>query len=86
MTKSRKIPKTVLEAAEADDSLAELVAIRAILARAIDNPNALARDLPPLTRRLLEVGRDIDSRQAQAKDEYEGLRVVPDEAWNRKMI
>jgi hypothetical protein len=69
---------TILEAAEGGDSLAMLVALRRRLAKACDDERTAPRDLAALSRRLVEVDRDIKAREAQ--EEAEG---GPKEGGNR---
>jgi len=65
-------PKTVTEAA-ADGSTRELlVAMRARIAKAVEDPNTPARDLAALTKRLVEVVRDIEA--IDARDEQEATK------------
>ena len=74
-------PATLTEAAKAGDRLAELRAMRLILASACQNPNTAARDLASLTRRLIEVGRDVEELEALARQEGTGdEQPAPDEA------
>lgn len=61
--------KSVTEAAN-DGSMRELlVAMRARTAKAVEDPNTPARDLAALTRRLLEIARDIEAIDARVDDE-----------------
>lgn len=63
--------KTVSQAASRGTPRELLVAIRTRLALEVEDRNTPARDLAALTRRLLEVTRDIealDAREAEAED------------------
>ena len=60
---------TVSAAAAKGDRLAELRAMRKVLARVIDDKSTPARDLAALTRRLIEVSRDIESEEAKLKEQ-----------------
>lgn len=62
-------PATILDATENDDSLAMLIALRRRLARGCDDERTSPRDLAALSRRLVEVDRDIRSRKAQEEAE-----------------
>ena len=53
--------KTVTEAADKGTTRELLVAMRARIARAVEDPNTPARDLAALTKRLVEVVRDIEA-------------------------
>lgn len=62
-------PKTITQAAEKGTTRELLVAMRARIASAVENQNTPARDLAALTKRLVEVVRDIeaiDAREEQA--------------------
>jgi hypothetical protein len=74
-------PPTISEAARDGNRLAELRAMRLILARAVENPMTPARDLASLTRRLIEVGREVEELEAIARQEGDGdERPAPDAA------
>jgi hypothetical protein len=61
-------PKTVTQAAASGDTRDLLVAMRARIAVAVEDPNTPARDLAALTKRLSEVVRDIAAFDA-ARDQ-----------------
>lgn len=65
----RRKPLSVLEAANADDRLAELEAMRRRIARAIDAESTAARDLAALTRRQIELGKEISALKRQRVEE-----------------
>lgn len=73
--------QSILEAAESGDRLEELMAMRRRLARALDDPNTLARDLASLSRRQLEISREIDDLMRVAEEEAVEDAVTPDEEW-----
>lgn len=52
---------TILEAAESGDRLAELWAMRRRIAKTLDDPNCPPKDISSLSRRQLEIGREIDT-------------------------
>ncbi len=68
--KAPERPKTVTEAADSGSTRELLVAMRARIAKAVEDPNTPARDLASLTKRLVEVVRDIEA--IDARDEQEG--------------
>jgi hypothetical protein len=74
-----KPPMTILEAAEADDRLAELIAMRRRLARALDDPNCPPRDMAALSRRQLEIGREIEAMKMVAERDGHGEQPAEDE-------
>lgn len=63
-------PKTLLEAVEAGDYLAELKATHQRIARTVNNPETSPRDLAALTRRQLEISKEI--RAIELANEQEG--------------
>jgi hypothetical protein len=54
-------PKSIFDAAESGVRLEELRAMRRRIARAMDDPNTPARDLAALSRRQLEIGKEIEA-------------------------
>jgi ribosome-binding protein aMBF1 (putative translation factor) len=83
--KLKASPKTVTVAAESGTTRELMVAMRARIATAVEDPNTAARDLAALTKRLVEVVRDIeaiDAREAQGGDAAN----APDEAFDASAI
>lgn len=73
-------PLTLEEAAEKGDRLAELKAMRLVIARAL--PGAPARDMAALSRRQIEIGREIEAIEtAEAEAAHENA-VPDDEDWD----
>lgn len=64
-----KKPKTLVEAAESNDRLAELEAMRIRIARTISDPNCPPRDLAALSRRQVEIGREVDALKAEQESD-----------------
>ena len=62
-------PKSVTEAADKGTTRELLVAMRARIAKAVEDPNTPARDLAALTKRLVEVVRDIEAIDAREEQE-----------------
>lgn len=75
-------PKTVTEAADKGTTRELLVAMRARIAKAVEDPNTPARDLAALTKRLVEVVRDIEAIDAREQQEAERGGPVSDEAFD----
>ena len=74
-------PKTITEAADSGTTRELLAAMRARIATAVEDPNTPARDLAALTKRLVEVVRDIEAIDARAgEDEPEADDGPVDEA------
>ncbi len=64
-------PMTVTQAAAKGTTRDLLVALRDRVATAVENPNTPARDLAALTKRLMEIDREIEAIDARAKQEAE---------------
>lgn len=77
---------TVLEAADADSRLDELVQMRRVIARAIDNENTSPRDLAALSRRQIEISKEIEALRRQQEEEAAEVDVSADEAWSEEAI
>ncbi|KQP83753.1 hypothetical protein [Aeromicrobium sp. Leaf291] len=74
--------RTILEAAEEGSRLEELRAMRRRLARALDDPNTPARDLAALSRRQLEIGREIEAIVVAEDEDHSVVVNADDEAWD----
>jgi hypothetical protein len=69
-------PKTVTDAAAQGTTRELLVAMRDRVAKDVQNENTPARDLAALTKRLMEIVRDIEAIDARAEQEAkEGAEV-----------
>lgn len=62
-------PTTVTDAAKTGTTRDLLVTMRDRVAKDVENANTPARDLAALTRRLLEIVRDIEAIDARAQQE-----------------
>jgi hypothetical protein len=62
-------PMTVAEAAESGDRRALLVAMRDRIARTVANPDCPPRDLAALSRRLVELAKEIEALDLAEKQE-----------------
>jgi hypothetical protein len=78
----RQPPKTILEAAEAGSRIEELRAMRRRIAKALDDPNTAARDLAALSRRQIEIGRDIEAIVISEDEDHSVVVSTDDEAWD----
>lgn len=79
-------PKTVTEAADKGTTRELLVAMRARIAKAVEDPNTPARDLAALTKRLVEVVRDIEAIDAREEQEAQRAGPVSDESFNAEAL
>lgn len=75
-------PKSILQSAEAGSRIDELRAMRRRLATAMDDPNTPARDLAALSRRQLEIGREIEAIEVAEDDDKSVVAQTDDEAWD----
>lgn len=85
----RAYPQTVTEAAQAGDRLAELRAMRRVIARALDSDRTLARDLASLSRRQMELGKEIEALEAERAEVARDAEVAGGEvstAWRPEAI
>lgn len=71
-------PMSILEAVDAGDRLAELVAMHRRLAKVLDDPTCPPREMASLSRRQMEIGREIDAMKAVRRDE-DGEQPAEDE-------
>jgi hypothetical protein len=62
-------PKSVAEASADGTARQELVALRSRIAKAIDDPNIRGADLASLSRRLLEIRKEIEAIDAREEQE-----------------
>lgn len=76
-----KRQKTVTQAADKGTPRELLVAMKARVADAVENPNTPARDLAALTKRLMEITREIEAIDARAAEEAESAGATPDDKW-----
>ncbi len=81
-----KRPLTIIEAVEAGDRLAELVATHKRVALAVQDESTPARDLASLTRRQLEISKEIEALRKQLGEESDGEVSPGDEQWSEEVI
>lgn len=80
-------PKTVTEAAEKGSTRELLVAMRGRIAKAVEDPSTPARDLAALTKRLVEVVREIEAIDArEAEEAAERVSEVSDAEFDASAI
>lgn len=75
-------PTTILDASEAGDRLGELRAMRRRIAKALDDPATAAKDISPLTRNLMVIGKEIEAIEIADDEEASVVANVDDEAWD----
>jgi hypothetical protein len=79
---TKTVSKRVVQAAKDGNPRELLAAMRDRIAVAVEDPNTPARDLASLTKRLMEVVRDIEALDARAAEEAKENAEHPDEAWD----
>lgn len=80
------VPRTIEDAAKAGDEMSELRLTRVAIARKLDDPNCQARDMASLSKRLMELAREIAAVEARMAEEAEDAETVGDEAWDEAAI
>lgn len=78
-TLKRKL--TITQAAAEGSVREQLVALRERIAKTVEDPNCPPRDLAALSRRLMEITKEIEAIDAQALEEGNEGGATPDEAW-----
>lgn len=83
----RKRQKTVSAAARSGTHRELLEALRTRIAKSVEDVNLPARDLAALSRRLLEIAKEIEAiDQAENDDELGDAAATPDEEWDESAI
>ena len=77
-----KSPRSIVDAADTGSSRDLLVAMRNRIARTLDEPNCPARDQASLSRRLLEIRKEIEAIDAAVAQEAAEAVEVDDEAFD----
>jgi hypothetical protein len=78
--------KTVTQAAKDGSTRELLVAMRDRTAKAVEDPNTAARDLAALTKRLMEIVRDIEAIDARSAEEDDPSASVEDGEFNAASV
>ena len=81
-----RVFSSVLEAADAGSRVDELVQMRRVIARAIDNENTSPRDLAALSRRQIEISKEIEALQRQKSEEATDAANVEDEEFDGQAV
>lgn len=84
--KPARVISSVAEAAENGTRLDELVQIRKVIARAIDNENTSPRDLAALSRRQIEISKEIEALMRQADEESNDASLIEDRPFDKAAI
>ena len=73
---------SILDAAEAGSRIEELRAMRRRIARAMDDVTTPARDLAALSRRQLEIGKEIEAIVVSEDEDHSVVVNADDEVWD----
>ena len=78
-----KVVMSVSEAAESGSRIAELRAMRRVIARRLDDEDTAARDLAALSKRQMDISREIEELMAEEEgDELGKAADSPDEGFD----
>jgi uncharacterized protein with PhoU and TrkA domain len=77
-----KSSTTILQAAETGSRIEELRAMRRRIAQAMDDQSTPARDLAALSRRQLEIGREIEAIVVSEDEDHSVVVSADDEVWD----
>lgn len=77
---------TIMQAIDRGDRLAELVATHRRIGKAVQDESTPARDLASLTRRQMEISKEIEALRRQQSEEAEADATSGDEAWSEEAI
>lgn len=83
---AKRDPLSVTKAASDGDRLDLLMAMRLRVATAVEDPNTPARDLAALTRRLMEIAKDIDALRLAALQEATSADAEEDDTFDATAI
>ncbi|MBL5974809.1 MAG: hypothetical protein D3X82_13870 [Candidatus Leucobacter sulfamidivorax] len=78
--------KTIVQAIEQDDVIAELRNTRLVIAKKLDDPNCSGRDMAALSKRLREIGREIEAELMKQHEEATDASDAADEAFDAQAI
>lgn len=84
--KAPRKPMTIIQAIEAGDRLAELEATHRRIGRAVQDEDTPARDLASLTRRQMEISKEIEALRRQVAEEATDAADTADEAFDAEAI
>jgi hypothetical protein len=82
----KAVPLSVHAAADGGKRRELLVALRSRIAKDIDNPNTPARDVAALSRRLLEIAKDLEALDVEDEQEGGGRGPAADKDFNASAI
>lgn len=72
---------TITQAAASGSIREQLMALRERVAKTVEDPNCPARELASLSRRLMEITKEIAAIEVLEAEAFDGNQATPDEAW-----
>ncbi|MBF6213765.1 hypothetical protein IU487_22365 [Nocardia puris] len=78
--------KSITEAAADGDHLAMLQALRTRIAQQVESPNCPSRDLAALSRRLIEIAKEIEAIELAEGEDRSVVANTDDEDWDESAI
>lgn len=79
-------PKTITEAASKGTKRDLLVAMRDRIAKTVEDPKCPPRDLASLSRRLMEIAREIELAKLEDEETSGAKHESPDEAFDASAL
>ena len=79
-------PMSIADAAEHGSELDQLIALRRRIATVLDADTTLARDMASLSKRLMEITKEIHELQSDGEDEFSQAASTEDEAFNPRAV
>lgn len=73
--------KSITEAAETGTVREQLIALRSRVAATVEDPSCPPRDLAALSRRLMELTKEIEAIEAREAEEADEVGATPDDEW-----
>ena len=83
---AKKKRLTIVQAVKSGDRVAELEATHLRIAAAVEDESTPARDLASLTKRQLEISKEIESLRKQQKEAAKDGAISEDEDWSEEAI
>ena len=77
----RKRKLSITEAADKGSVREQLVALRERIAKTVEDPNCPPRDLASLSRRMMEITKEIEAIDARQAEDAAESAATSDETW-----
>jgi len=83
---ARKRTKTITQAARSGTEVELLEALQARVARAVQDKETPARDLAALSKRLMDISRELEAARVKDREAVIHGAVSDDEAWSSEAV